>query len=254
MGCCCSSSEKDPDYMEPMLDPDDAETRPASSTRTSFTLKSQVVRKGFCTKQGSYRKNWNKRYFILSSGVLSYYKSSLPEYPYSSGYKGHVNLTFAKLTSFKDKQNRLTLELTNSNVDPADGKNFLLFRGETDEDSLEWASVINEAIYECATDPSTNLSSAAISMPNVASSPPPKSTPPPSAPSSYSSTTSNPNRLKTVSDDSKAKDAIVLSGWIAKKGSMVKSWKTRYFVLAQGWLSYYAKGPPHVSDRKGQLP
>jgi hypothetical protein len=61
-------------------------------------------------------------------------------------------------------------------------------------------------------------------------------------------------RPHTVSDQSVDNDALIISGWISKKGSLVKTWKTRYFVMSKGWISYYAKGPPHVSDRKGQMP
>ena len=50
-------------------------------------------------------------------------------------------------------------------------------------------------------------------------------------------------------------ESVVKSGWMMKKGSFRPSWKSRFFILsAEGWLSYYAKGPPKVSDRRGQLP
>ena len=48
---------------------------------------------------------------------------------------------------------------------------------------------------------------------------------------------------------------IAKSGWGLKQGSFRPSWKNRFFILSNdGWLYYYAKGPPNVRDRRGQIP
>ena len=54
---------------------DDALTPPPPTTH--------IVKKGYLYKEGHRRKNWTKRYFILSAGVLSYYEKMLEEYPFS---------------------------------------------------------------------------------------------------------------------------------------------------------------------------
>lgn len=47
-----------------------------------------------------------------------------------------------------------------------------------------------------------------------------------------------------------------MQGWLKKKGHIVINWKTRYFVLDSGYLTYYVDEldePPYGKDRKGQL-
>ena len=47
---------------------------------------------------------------------------------------------------------------------------------------------------------------------------------------------------------------VMLRGWARKQGQVVRSWKTRYFVLANGQLAYYAdqrEAPPFGADLKG---
>ena len=242
MGCCCSSSsEHDNTYSEPMLSGDDdmlQHSVDTSLTKDDFHTKSHILKRGFCTKQGSIRKNWTKRFFILSSGVLSYYEKCLDVYPYSSGYKGHISLTYATISSSVDsKTGLLTIDITN---EAEDGKSALLFRGDDDEDTKEWAAAIDEQIYAQAKSPSPVQQDTKGRDQKIRDI-------------TGATETNDPERPHTVSDHS-ASDSIIISGWLSKKGSVVKTWKTRYFILSQGWMSYYAKGPPHVADRKGQMP
>ena len=49
---------------------------------------------------------------------------------------------------------------------------------------------------------------------------------------------------------------MMLRGWMKKQGHMVKNWKTRYFVLEEGLLSYYVDQrdvTPYGADRKGRV-
>ncbi|XP_062388560.1 pleckstrin homology domain-containing family A member 1 isoform X3 [Sardina pilchardus] len=41
----------------------------------------QVVKAGYCVKQGAVMKNWKRRYFMLDENTLSYYKSDLEKEP-----------------------------------------------------------------------------------------------------------------------------------------------------------------------------
>ena len=45
-------------------------------------------------------------------------------------------------------------------------------------------------------------------------------------------------------------------GWLRKRGHIVMNWKTRYFVLNNGFLSYYVDKldePPYGKNQKGML-
>lgn len=47
-----------------------------------------------------------------------------------------------------------------------------------------------------------------------------------------------------------------LTGWMKKQGHIAKNWKTRFFVLDHGFLTYYVdqqEKPPFGVDKKGQL-
>jgi hypothetical protein len=47
-----------------------------------------------------------------------------------------------------------------------------------------------------------------------------------------------------------------LTGWMKKQGHVAKNWKTRFFVLDHGFLTYYVdqqEKPPYGIDRKGQI-
>lgn len=49
---------------------------------------------------------------------------------------------------------------------------------------------------------------------------------------------------------------VMLRGWARKQGHVVRSWKTRYFVLSDGQLAYYAdqrEAPPFGADLKGRI-
>ena len=49
---------------------------------------------------------------------------------------------------------------------------------------------------------------------------------------------------------------VMLRGWARKQGHLVRSWKTRYFVLADGQLAYYAdqrETQPFGADLKGRI-
>jgi hypothetical protein len=48
----------------------------------------------------------------------------------------------------------------------------------------------------------------------------------------------------------------MMQGWLKKKGHIVNNWKTRYFVLDSGYLTYYidqSDAPPFGRERKGQV-
>lgn len=47
-----------------------------------------------------------------------------------------------------------------------------------------------------------------------------------------------------------------LTGWMKKQGHVAKNWKSRFFVLDHGFLTYYVdqqEKPPYGVDKKGQL-
>ena len=259
MGCCCSREKDDPalilEYAAP--DPDEL-SRPILSDherndgkngnvttpirrRGSSKLfedaltppppTTHIVKRGHLYKEGHKRKNWTKRYFILSAGVLSYYENMLEDYPYSKGFKGHIALRDAKVSTFIAKDMRLRLLIENSSSSNEAGKATLLIKGSNDKETNTWAKAVAEELDK--TNGKTSRKVASGEMQDV-----------------------------TGEDSVKARSASIMksgtgvlkSGWGKKKGSVVKNWKLRYFVLADGWLTYYAKGPPHVSDKKGQLP
>lgn len=47
-----------------------------------------------------------------------------------------------------------------------------------------------------------------------------------------------------------------MKGWLKKRGHVVLNWKTRYFVLDRGYLTYYVDKsdlPPYGKEKKGQI-
>ena len=65
MGCCLSDDSKNP-YSEPLID-DEPPQKPIIIDRP------KIIYKNWAFKQGHSRKNWTKRFVILSSGSLAYY-------------------------------------------------------------------------------------------------------------------------------------------------------------------------------------
>lgn len=268
MGCCCSK-EEDPattiDYTAPDPDelsrpiltedqledddpPDETPTRRRGSSLFDDALTpppptTHIVMKGFLYKEGHRRKNWTKRYFILSAGVLSYYEKMLEEYPFSSGYKGHIVLRDASVSTFIAKDMRLRMMIENSSAVNASGKSNLLIKGSTGDETNAWAKAVAEELDK--TNGTTSQRPAAgggRQMLNVTGE-------------EDREGESRKSSLKARSASIMASGTgVIKSGWGKKRGAVVKNWKLRYFVLADGWLTYYAKGPPHVSDKKGQLP
>ncbi|GMH50158.1 hypothetical protein TrVE_jg692 [Triparma verrucosa] len=270
MGCCCSSNGEDPatrlDYNEPdpedlkkpiltphtQDNPDQDEITPTSTRRRGSSklfddalspppTTTHIVKRGFLTKEGHRRKNWTKRYFILSAGVLSYYEKALDEYPFASGFKGHITLRDSEVSTFIGKDLKLRLTIKKSKADESGGKAFLQMKGSNDDETHEWARSVAEELDKTNGTTSRNASKE-DEMQDVTAEGQPQRT--------------NVDAVKSMrmSFSQQGKQGVKRAGWGKKKGSLRKNWKNRYFVLADGWLSYYAKGPPHVSDRKGQLP
>ena len=177
---CCSSKEEEIEYSEPelrksLLDDDldnimsspkprSNSPAPLSSTNSTPATKnrsgsffdennleagspstSHIVKRGWAEKLGHKRKNWTRRYFLLSNGVLSYYAGSLDVYPFSTGYKGHITLKHATVTSFIGKDMKLAIKITNPS-DDNNGKFDLNMKAETDEETKSWAKAIAKEV------------------------------------------------------------------------------------------------------------
>ncbi|XP_062854574.1 pleckstrin homology domain-containing family A member 2 [Trichomycterus rosablanca] len=68
-------------------DSDDVFTTEVSShvtLRRCQSLRPNVVRSGYCVKQGNVRKSWKRRYFILDDQTVSYYKNETDKDPLRS--------------------------------------------------------------------------------------------------------------------------------------------------------------------------
>lgn len=48
------------------------------------SVRPNIVRSGYCVKQGNVRKSWKRRYFILDDQTVSYYKSEMDKEPLRS--------------------------------------------------------------------------------------------------------------------------------------------------------------------------
>ena len=270
MGCCSSKSDED-EYGEPQLrktllsddledllsssiskpsnnrEPKDLENNNNSTPKRKGSFfddldagspsTNHIVKRGWADKLGHKRKNWTKRYFLLSNGVLSYYSGSLDAYPFSTGYKGHIALKNAAVTTFIGKNMKLAIKITNATEENNSGKADLDVKAESDEETKSWAKAIAKEVDKTGGDTSRQMENLADGKLRTSSS--------------MSSNGSIKARSKSIMQSG---TGVLKQGWGKKKGSLVKNWKKRFFVLADGWLSYYAKGPPHVSDRKGQLP
>ena len=140
---------------------------------------------------------------------------------------------------------RLRISIKNSSSVNASGKATLFIKGATDDETNAWAKAVAEELDKTNGKTSQKLEAGGggRQMQDV---------------TGEDDEEGDANRQSSL----KARSAsimvsgtgIIKSGWGKKRGAMVKNWKLRYFVLADGWLTYYAKGPPHVSDKKGQLP
>ncbi|XP_026100824.1 pleckstrin homology domain-containing family A member 2-like [Carassius auratus] len=54
------------------------------SLRRSQSVHPNIVRSGYCVKQGNVRKSWKRRFFILDDQTVSYYKSEMDKEPLRS--------------------------------------------------------------------------------------------------------------------------------------------------------------------------
>ena len=69
------------------MPPDAGSEAPRSSTRASYlesprrTAEKALEKSGYLTKLGGKIKSWHKRYFVLKSGVISYWKSQVLNIP-----------------------------------------------------------------------------------------------------------------------------------------------------------------------------
>jgi len=79
---------------------------------------------------------------------------------------------------------------------------------------------------------------------------------PPTKSSHLDGATSKAATAPTLKDGSVLEAPLVLRGWLTKQGHKVRNWKTRYFVLDRGLLSYYADQKdtaPFGDNLKGQI-
>lgn len=93
----------------------------------------QVVHKGFLHKWTNYLKGYQKRYFILNNGLLSYYRNPNEK---DHSCRGTINLACADLTYGPDS---LTFVITNKT-----GETFHL-RALNESDRTTWINKIKEA-------------------------------------------------------------------------------------------------------------
>ncbi|GMH82751.1 hypothetical protein TL16_g09368 [Triparma laevis f. inornata] len=156
--------------------------------------------------------------------------------------RGHISLKDSEVSTFIGKDLKLRLTIQKGEKDDA-GKMFLQMKGTNDDETNEWAKAVVTELDKTKGSTSRDPSKEG-EMQDVTAEP------------QLQQRQGNEERkLKAMRMSfSNPKAGVKKSGWGKKKGSLRKNWKNRYFVLADGWLSYYAKGPPHVSDRKGQLP
>ncbi|KAK3540455.1 hypothetical protein QTP70_031006 [Hemibagrus guttatus] len=60
------------------------EVAPHTTLRRCQSLRPNIVRSGYCVKQGNVRKSWKRRFFILDEQTVSYYKNETDKDPLRS--------------------------------------------------------------------------------------------------------------------------------------------------------------------------
>ncbi|KAG7332668.1 hypothetical protein KOW79_004502 [Hemibagrus wyckioides] len=60
------------------------EVAPHTTLRRCQSLRPNIVRSGYCVKQGNVRKSWKRRFFILDDQTVSYYKNETDKDPLRS--------------------------------------------------------------------------------------------------------------------------------------------------------------------------
>ncbi|GAA6066399.1 pleckstrin homology domain-containing family A member 2, partial [Tachysurus ichikawai] len=60
------------------------EVAPHMTLRRCQSLRPNIVRSGYCVKQGNVRKSWKRRFFILDDQTVSYYKNETDKDPLRS--------------------------------------------------------------------------------------------------------------------------------------------------------------------------
>jgi hypothetical protein len=106
---------------------------------TNDLEKNPVIREGWLEKKGQNRRNWNKRWFILRKGLLSYYKTQDPK-----TLKGRVSLIRSSLLTHAEKNG---VEKPNVFAIRNPERDFII-RGKSLEEKEEWVQSIRQCILD----------------------------------------------------------------------------------------------------------
>lgn len=117
--------------------------------RASQGLPGQHIDKeGWLKKQGHIRKSWKKRYFVLSKGVLRYYKHASPnKEERGRELKGYVELTGATIEEVVGEGGQRHIR-----VIPTEEQKDLLLDAQSDDLRISWVQALLDEIRACNID------------------------------------------------------------------------------------------------------
>ena len=221
-----------------------------------------LLMKGALKKRGRFAKNWKLRQVVVEAGVLTYYTDSLEVHPYGENMKRRIALVGYDVEKLSPNRFRLFL------AEAGGSKDLLLVcdAKERAEEFLDlWISGLRSHItyadkvmprdIEIDT-PATfhQLLRAAVGSIFGSESEALKDSAQLNVPPGVNSRSAR--RGTTISRPDLLLAPELRKGFVLKEGQVVRSWKCRFFVLADGIVAYYAKeaeSPPYGSDVKGYI-
>jgi len=222
---------------------DEAEEHKGKSRKSNDD---SVIKTGYLWKKGERRKTWKKRWFVLRTAHLAYYKSSAEYQLLRMLDLSEVHT--CTIVALKKHDNTFGI------VSPT--RTFYL-QAKTQDEVHAWVKAINKAVEVVrltSTQGSSSTATAPIPIPITNRAPPPSTPSPsrshgitssdsedgsPSGPRSYSLSTPNAGTSPKPTA-SGAKDSVkpLLSGYLMKCGSKRRIWHHRWFVLSGEKLTY----------------
>ncbi|GCC23038.1 pleckstrin homology domain-containing family A member 2-like [Chiloscyllium punctatum] len=184
------------------------------------TLGPQVLKSGFCVKQGIVRKSWKRRYFTLDENFFSYFKCELEKEP----------LRAIPLKDIQKAQNcSCSQALMRDNLfEIVTTSRTFYIQADSPEEMESWMKAINQAIkvVKCSNNPTAPVQSSFISR--TSSSQPVDSL-----------TASNPSPSVSLWPQSNSKPQGEEKRPLSKSTSVVSSW--------QPWTPVPGTGEPLMS-------
>lgn len=250
------SGEETDDDDEEIDEAEELKTHPRKSADDSVIKTGYLWKKGERRKVGSVlilnlivltvKQTWKKRWFVLRTAHLAYYKSSAEYQLLRMVELSEVHTCTA--VALKKHDNTFGI------VSPT--RTFYL-QAKTQPDVQGWVKAINKAREEAQLT-STKGSSSTAPIPIPASTrgrapttPSPSHSPQgqgitssdsddasPTGPRSYSLSTANPDVSPKLSGNMKEASKPLLSGYLMKCGSKRRIWHHRWFVLSGEKLTY----------------